>query len=509
MVNVSGGKSKTTCLCSKEYFDQELGFIEFVCEEKAIEDGLCVFHHPTYWEKHQDEIREKFYEKVRKAVEKEDKLVCIGYNLPKIELERLKFKSGVYFNYSQFHQDALFDSVGFLKYAIFEEAFFSGNANFGAATFSNYADFAGTTFLRGANFSGAVFSGDSRWGGAIFSGQTSFALAKFSGYAIFGCTFNGHTSFARAQFLGDTEFECCFFPGFPIVELNVHEFIAFRGAYFEKQDRVRFDRVDMGKVSLEYVDVSRVKFANIQWEEYRGGYSLYDQKILMLGFKKRYRKKYFEQAIDRLRKLRNNENELRDAVREAYWMLRGSELDKKVEEVKKEIDEALKRDRASWEKSFLNNFNERFSLLTIDDVLSIYRTLRENYDYYLRYEESGKFFIGEMDIIRGFKGPIEKAILTAYKWLCLYGESFMKPVLWSLATIIGFALIPLLEAGFPSEYSTLISLLKEGLKESVATFFQMYQELKWSIIAERILSFTILGSLYISLRRRLERKMRH
>ena len=38
----------------------------------------------------------------------------------------------------------------------------------------------------------------------------------------------------------------------------------------------------------------------------------------------------------------------------------------------------------------------------IEEILSIYRNLRENYEFRRRYDEAGKFFIQEMDLKRKY-----------------------------------------------------------------------------------------------------------
>lgn len=50
--------------------------------------------------------------------------------------------------------------------------------------------------------------------------------------------------------------------------------------------------------------------------------------------------------------------------------------------------------------------NEFFILAqgpSLEGVLSVYRNLRENYEYRLRYNESGQFFIKEMELQRTFE----------------------------------------------------------------------------------------------------------
>jgi len=80
-------------------------------------------------------------------------------------------------------------------------------------------------------------------------------------------------------------------------------------------------------------------------------------------------------------------------------------------------------------------------------VLSVYRNLRENYEYRRRYDEAGKFFVREMEIKRNYRevksktssgyeikknGRVRRNILSLTGWYHLlsnYGESLWRPTL--------------------------------------------------------------------------------
>jgi hypothetical protein len=157
--------------------------------------------------------------------------------------------------------------------------------------------------------------------------------------------------------------------------------------------------------------------------------------------------------------------------------------------------------------------------ITLDNVLSVLRGLRENHDYYLKYEESGRFFIREMELrrrlvrereIKGvFSGWGEWLLLTAYKLLSLYGESCWRPILWALVTILLFTLFRIIVGLWQgSSFLTLQEFLDE-LRLCVAVFFQLKWDENILTLAQRLTSIPVLGSLYISLRRKLERRIRH
>jgi len=78
-------------------------FEEYRCPYNAVEDGYCIFHHPKYWEKHPEKVREEFYKLIQKGETK-----FIGFNLPEIDLSKKIFKKTIYFNKAKFHNPAYF-----------------------------------------------------------------------------------------------------------------------------------------------------------------------------------------------------------------------------------------------------------------------------------------------------------------------------------------------------------------------------------------------------------------
>jgi hypothetical protein len=90
--------------------------------------------------------------------------------------------------------------------------------------------------------------------------------------------------------------------------------------------------------------------------------------------------------------------------------------------------------------------------VSLEDVLSVYRNLRENYEFRLRFSDAGRFFIKEMEIKRKNKliksqyeleFPYKKknwaerniSLTGLYYHLSRYGEDILRP------TMLGFGLI--------------------------------------------------------------------
>jgi hypothetical protein len=66
----------------------------------------------------------------------------------------------------------------------------------------------------------------------------------------------------------------------------------------------------------------------------------------------------------------------------------------------------------------------RAEQVSLEDVLSVYRNLRENYEFRLRYEDAGKFFIKEMELKRKYReAPTISPRLKLWLKLKLKGDN--------------------------------------------------------------------------------------
>ena len=54
--------------------------------------------------------------------------------------------------------------------------------------------------------------------------------------------------------------------------------------------------------------------------------------------------------------------------------------------------------------------------MKLNRVLGIYRNLRENYEYRMRYDEAGKFFIREMELKRNYREVSSVPCFRQYRW---------------------------------------------------------------------------------------------
>lgn len=184
--------------------------------------------------------------------------------------------------------------------------------------------------------------------------------------------------------------------------------------------------------------------------------------------------------------------------------------------------------------------------IRLDLVLYVYRRLRENYEFKLKFDEAGKFFILEMELKRNYRTVHSKNndIIRKNNWLrrrfslsgfyslvSTYGESIAKPVIVGAIIVLLSTLFwiaqnnPLGEAFIPyvtssQKVSIFISGTQifnsthtlEALERSVADFLPLLS--LPSNIQVGVIDYVIkiiggvltFGLLAIALRRKFERK---
>jgi hypothetical protein len=353
------------------------------------------------------------------------------------------FMQNTDFNNATFTQNAYFDRVTFSHYADFSRATFTQNAEFGSATFAGGAEFYEATFSQEAYFVGATFTHDASFAHAVFEQLASFTQATFTQEANFNgamfrqnahllltvfrqeahfidttfrmsadfplATFTQATRFANTHFLGmanwkrsrfldQAEFRCTKFE--PQVEGEPSAVFAL--AKFSKPSEIVFDDVDLSRALFHDCDVSEVWFSSsVGWAKREGDRGL----------------KVFEETID----------------------------------LKQEFAEGLQRDGQRDYRA----------------VAQIYQQLKKNYDSRLDYWTANEFHFGEMEMKR-LAGPTDGpflwlrqwwhprlSLVALYRYASDYGNSYGKPMLWLLGTLVLFAaLLPLPGVGLKRQGAT-------------------------------------------------------
>jgi hypothetical protein len=546
-------------------------------------EEFCIFHDPNYWREHADEVRNEFQKRLKESKGG----VFIGFHLPKVEFPEVvknnlhmelvkfhdslelfmtEFEGSVYFNGATFLGETWFFGVTFKESVWFIWVMFKESASFGAISFYGETSFNDATFKKGALFLGVTFEKSVRFTSAKFLGYASFSGTRFKETSFSGTRFEESAVFERAEFLARTLFDDSVFSGLvsfkdsvflpDLLEgcLDPNNYVSFSRVYFGGSGRAVFDGCRMRRVSFIYTDVRRLVFRNVDWGE---DFRIYDDKLFLIKIGKG-RESFLRECEEKLKRLldvldfkkvdKEVEKELRlyklpiPRLLMEIWKLREKMemsaedkkgLEKLVEEELKELRSKIKKNldylRDSEQMNAFFKQVEYNMYLTLDNVLAVYRGLRDNYDYHLKYEESGRFFINEMRLRRvvgkGYGGGkphglggvklrlsdiVERGVMWAYEMLALYGESYTRPILWAILLIVLSSLIrPLwLWMQNPGWVPELDFILKQ-VKTSILVFFQLQWDTKTLTIAERLLSIPILGTLILALRRKLERRMRH
>lgn len=534
------------CTFKDEYLD-ELKHLGFNCEEEAVKDGLCIFHHPTYWKGHEKEVKERFYQKIESKLKDEGELLCIGYNLPEISLSEKSFRARVCFRKSNFHGKTSFfcvnffgladfslatfsaekvsftgarfsgktnfDQARFLGKADFSDVAFLGEVSFFEVIFSDWVDFFQTTFSSTAHFSLARFSGGSRFRRTIFSGDALFQHAAFSVKADFSETaFSGLASFFEAKFSG---------------QANFSEIAASKGAMFMGAEFSGTVHFSWAKFSGEWVSFRGARFsgqADFSLAKFLGEADFFvatfsNEEISFRGAEFLNNGVFVHLCKS---EIRNDPNlNFKDANFGKPRSVRFDDFDLgNTSFLYVDISEVDIGERVSW-GSDRRILDERFADAGHADydyevVATVYRRLRQNLESKMRYTEAGRFFIGEMECKRKnvrIKNPILRwlrtnvfSALAWYKYMSHYGESYARVLTWIfLVPILASAATALAQTSIASLNSDFFNNFQRQLGNYVLAFFQLKTD-NLQELAVRLLSLLLMGQLYISLRRQFERK---
>ena len=235
-------------------------------------------------------------------------------------------------------------------------------------------------FEKEVSFQSAVFEGAAYFGDAIFKGNATFINVVFNDFAHFGgSTFEHGAYFGDSVFEGYADFSGAVFEERLFVSA---EYLASRSLKGEVNlSRATFLRPE--KVEFHRVDLSKFRFLEADVREV-----------------------HFTDVSWNKKKGRGR-NQVLDEVSPPYPFLSRHQL---------ELDHQL--------------------------IAQLYRRLRANYEWNLRYSEAGDFYIGEMEMTRKAERNILKKLpLLFYKTISNYGESYYRPLCWMAAILLLFPLL--------------------------------------------------------------------
>lgn len=467
----------TSNICEYEnwYIDTKTGeYNEYSCSRVNLPTSeFCEFHDDEYYQTHEKIVQKHFLEELNE--QKKDytqPIYFIGCNIPSIKINKINQNRSIYFVNSKFHGEVeFFDTV--FRTIDFTGAKFKGKFQMRHVDVSEIFLFTKTT-------PGELEQDEMEFELCNFN-TVNFSLNTVNSISFKNCTFN-FSKFRTTRFMNKMIVDNCTFSdkvdfsdvkfdqNLDILSTSFHSNVSFQYSKFTnpgkfhnvdfKEPQIVLFEKDLSNLSFVGTDITRVKFAgNVIW----GG----DDKYTV---------------FDEMQLLKNP---------------------------------------------------EKFNL---SSVLDIYRNLRENYEFRLRYEEAGQFFVKEMELRRKYyqdsedsdKTKLKKSsrylsITNCYNVLSKYGESFKQVSIWSI--ILFFSALtyfyiypdiialdetkPLGDIDYTSKLSKdYLFRLGISLERTLSSFFQINQGGLADYVI-RIASLPILGTMFIVLRRRFERRFRH
>jgi hypothetical protein len=194
----------------------------------------------------------------------------------------------------------------------------------------------------------------------LFKSEASFQNAKFIKKSNFEeSSFIDEVIFLKTMFKSGVDFIRTNFLNRAYFSPLFQGETYFRDVRFENPNKIIFEAKDMSKVSFLYTDITKIRFGN---DIDWGGddhYTIFEEKLF---------------AKSQHKSVRDEDEEIQDKI-------------------------------------------------SLEDVLSVYRSLRENYEFRLRYGEAGKFFIKEMDLKRKYRKGLSYSDVLKRKLIRL-GKKF-------------------------------------------------------------------------------------
>lgn len=509
-----------TCKYKTTFYDyNKEKKVPFECENTALDSGYCKFHDENYLKESTfDELIILIKDQLKNGSPK-----CIGYRIPIINFNEIYLQNIVYFNKAQFFGNVNFSKKYNSSKIIFKECEFHEQVNFSNSVHDEEMDFSFTKFYNDVKFTSANFNDKITFESAEFKANTNFQSTIFKKKVIFQKTefqhvdfdlaifyqdtdfydvkffnsssfwnvkFLGKTTFSRAKFTENADFhesefkegvfqdtnfekggnyENCLIHSLNFQNTISNDFTIFRNVRFSKPENVTLN-MDLTQFSFLFTDLTRINFGDkVMWNNNER------KKESLQIFQKR------------------NENNNRFKIYD-----------------ERELEHNL-------------------TYSTLEAVQSVYRRLRENFDYNLRYDDAGQFFVREMELKRKFYEKHDNSKITVHKKILLhvfsllgiyyglskYGESLLRPTILALIIIsVGSGVFWSEELAFyheePDQYEG--RPIEKAVVRSVTSFFPFYSLDENTGIDDLIFKIVLLPTsalIFISLRRKLERRFRH
>lgn len=365
--------------------------------------------------------------------------------------------------------------------------------------------------------------------------EASFSYAKFREYCEFNLSkFNGDSDFHEAVIDGKSSFHGIAFQKIAFTNAKFNE-MTFYGTNFT-------NITDFSRAEFNKVDFSKSKF----WNTTNFSQTIFNESAnfsdVIFDAKTSFENVLFQQG--------------EKVLFNVYNLTKVSFINSDVTRVRfgESVTWGLKNRFKLFDEE---EFEKSVNLDKFRGLFASYRNLRENYEYRLRYDEAGKFFIREMELKRNYREVqthdgikvvknswLRRQIsLTGwYYHLSRYGEDLVRPTLAGIVIVL-LSTLPWLTQSNPNLEPTFFNTNSSHISNAIIIspyskfigFMQIGNETQWIKSFERatadflpllplgsnfkvgILDYIIkiisgaliFGLLAIALRRKFERKFRH
>lgn len=466
--------SDITCKYHDTYLDMDTtASLEYDCEMLSLPSGLCIFHDPEFLTPEtENKVLDEFFHLIKIAIDEKRPLNCNGFHLPLFELKYCVFSAPVYFVNVKFTQEVTFFANEFTSISFSHSEFYRSN-RWQNVVISKKLIFSDIQFNDRTNtFQNVTVLQNSNFARTNFN-KSRFYMCVFNSSLFRYTIFKKRTIFEKCIFSGRTDFAASTFLGKSIFSDSIFEHNCdFQQTQFNNDYNVKFLNVDFKEPKLV----------------------IFEGNLSNVSFK--------NTDITRIR------------------------FDKKIK----------------WgESDRYSIFDERLLIsnpknVSLSSVLTIYRNLRESYEFHLMYEEAGRCFIKEMDLKRiyyedqndNYKTKIKKlqryvSLTNCYNISCQYGESFKRVSIWILVLFFGTTIYfflypdiidlektkPIGDIDYASKIAKdLVFKITITLYSTLYSFFQVNN----NNLVENIMrtgGLAVLGIFFLVIRRRFERRFRH
>jgi pentapeptide repeat protein len=300
-------------------------------------------------------------------------------------------------------------------------------------------NFTDTTFYEKVDFSRARFHNPAFFVRTKFCSESDFSDVEFNGVSFSEDKFLSEAFFVRTKFLDKTSFSNAkFSTGAYFLDCKFNSETKFSYVSFDEGDKVIFDVRDLSKVSFMNTDITRLKFGeNVMWgTNQKDQFVINDERKLERSLKHSRSLEYIFGAIDISINRSWDKIKLDD---DGSFDIAYDAKESTITVTRRDYSAVYNVVRTG-RKIFIYPAKQ----VRLGSIKALYRNLRENYEYRLRYDEAGEFFIREMELKRKYREVVSEdgrsVIVEANGWLgrhlsltglyyhfSNYGESIAKP----------------------------------------------------------------------------------